>query len=322
MFKNGDGFEIKKTVKLLYDGNKIEKDLVFKEVNYETTKKMMLENHYSHKWNTSFGKINIGVFEKNKLYGIASFGNLMNPKSYKSVSSEFEQENLVELNRLWVDDELGKNTETTLLSASWKIIKRKYPNIKAVQSFADGRLGVGTIYKASSFKYYGYTKTMFYENKKDKKVYHNVPFDNTMRPDGMIKLNGMLIRNELDSFLVKTHRYIMPLYKDVKIDLPEKKYPIYEKGLEYVPIQIKEKTMARSFILSYVLEYDEYNDILDWAKLNKDIVLTSLENKSVKKICEIRKKVDVYNEIKKDFNVLFKNENNFNKKVSQLSLEI
>jgi hypothetical protein len=309
--------EIIKKVKLLYNDEPIEKTLSFKEVSYEIAKDMMLKNHYSHKWNTSFGKINIGVFENDILYGIASFGNLMNPKSFKNINKDFTQDNVIELNRLWVDDHLGKNTETILLSVSWKIIREKYPEIKAVQSFADGRLGVGTIYKASNFNYYGYTETLFYENVKTKEVFHNVPFDNTMRPDGMIKLNGMLIRNELKSFLVKTYKYIMPLYKNVKIDLEQLEYPKYDKGLEYVETNLKPNTMARSFILSYILDYNEYYDILDWAKKNKEIILSSLSNESIVKICEQRKKDELYNNLLKDFEIIFKKNNVDEKNILQ-----
>ena len=205
---------IRKTVKLIYGDDKVETKLLFREVPYETAKRMMLKNHYSHKWNANFGRINIGVYKDNELLGCASFGNLMNPKSYKSICGNFEKENVVELNRLWVDDCLGKNVETVLLGASWKIIKSDFRDVKAIQSFADGRLGVGTIYKASSFKYYGFAESIFFIDKETNITYHHVPFENTKRPDGMIKLNTLLIQNRLKSIKVKTYRYIFCLYKN------------------------------------------------------------------------------------------------------------
>lgn len=312
--------EIIRKVKLVYGDEKLEKTLTFKEVSYEITKKIMLEQHYSHKWNTSFGKINIGVFENDILYGIASFGNLMNPKSYKNINKDFTQDNVVELNRLWVDDYLGKNTETILLSASWKIIRNNYTHVKAVQSFADGRLGCGTIYKASNFKYYGYTKTLFYENTITKEVFHNVPFDNTMRPDGMIKLNSMFVRGELKPFFVKTYKYIMPLYKNVVIDFKEEKYPDYDIGLEYIDVDLKENTMARSFVLSYILDYKDYYDFLHWAKENKSVVFTSLKNESIIKICEQRNKINLYNQIIENPSILFSKNNVVSTDEKQMSI--
>ena len=57
---------------------------------------------------------------------------------------------------MWIDDTLGKNAESVLIAASLKLLRKADPNIVAVQSFADGRLGCGTIYKASNFRYYGF----------------------------------------------------------------------------------------------------------------------------------------------------------------------
>ena len=303
---------IEKKVKLVYNGEKVEKVLVFKEVDYETAKKMMLEKHYSHKWNTSFGKVNVGVFENDVLYGIASFGNLMNPKSYQKISKDFKQSNVIELNRLWVDDYLGGNVETTLLGASWKIMREKYPEIKVVQSFADGRLGVGTIYKASSFDYYGFSKTEFFENKITGKIYHNVPFDNTMRPDGMIKLNAMLVRGELKRFEVKTYRYIKKIQKNVTIDLEQKPYPEYEKSIKYLDDVYKNKTIARAFILSYLLDYDEYKDFVEWGKKNIDELVSVIENESLNKIAKSRGKVKKFEDFKKNIDLIFQNKNSSN----------
>jgi hypothetical protein len=214
--------------------SKINGELVMKEVEMEVAKKMIVENHYSHKWNTAFGKINIGVFKDERLLGVASFGNLMNPKSYKSISKDFNQNSIVELNRLWIDDELGMNSETILISSSFKIIKALYPEIKAIQSFADGRLGCGTIYKASNFKYYGYTESLFYEDVVTGETHHKVPMENTKRPTRMIDLNLKYTKGLLKPFKVKTYKYICPLYKKVKIDLKELPYPEYDKGLEYL----------------------------------------------------------------------------------------
>ena len=161
-------------------------NLLIKEIDYDVAKKMVVKNHYSHTWNTSFGKINFGIYRGDKLLGCAVYGNLMNPKSTKSITDDGE---IIELNRLWVDDVLGKNTETMFLSATFTIIKNKYPEIVLVQSFADGRLGVGTIYKASNFGYYGKTTSRFFDNGNE--TFHKVPLENTKRPKGFIPLGEL-----------------------------------------------------------------------------------------------------------------------------------
>lgn len=279
--------------------------LLIKEISYDLSKEIIVKNHYSHKWNTSFGKINIGIFKKEndqKCLGVASFGNLMNPKSYINLNKDFDKDSVVELNRLWIDDELGMNAETILLGASWKIIRNDYPNIKAVQSFADGRLGCGTIYKASNFNYYGYTKTLFYENIETLETQHKVPMENTKRPDGMIKLNAQFAQGLLKPFYVKTYKYIYPLYKNVKLDLKQQEYPKYDKGLEYIDdYSHNENLYFRSIILSYLLDYTNEFNILkkflfnnyDEYYINKKIK-ESLENKSIIEISKERKVVDKY----------------------------
>ena len=134
--------------------------LYIREIEYGVARDMIVTNHYSKKWNTAFGTINFGVFRDDTLLGCAVFGNLMNTKSYKNIT-DLGPKSVIELNRLWLSDDLQRNAETLMLSACFKILRKKYPYIKYVQSFADGRLGCGTIYKAANFGYYGYTFSSF-----------------------------------------------------------------------------------------------------------------------------------------------------------------
>lgn len=287
---------IERKVKLLYNGEKVEKTLIFKEVDYETAKEMIIANHYSHKWNTAFGKINIGVFINERLLGVASFGNLMNPKSYSKIGKDLQSNNVIELNRLWVDDELGKNTETTLLGACWKIMKSDYPEIKVIQSFADGRLGCGTIYKAASFKYYGFTESLFFENIETKETQHKVPMENTMRPDGMVKINSDMVIGKLVPFTVKTYRYIYLLDREIEISLKELPYPVYDKGINYIEnydVYSNTNTISRAFVLAKIFGYEkEFENIHNFIKTcNIEEVSKQVFSNGVKNVCEKRGKL-------------------------------
>lgn len=203
--------------------------LVFREVDRQTAKEMIVKNHYSHKWNDGpFGRINIGVFKDGRLLGVAAFGCLMHPNSCKSIAN-IEKNEIVELNRLWIDDKLGRNAETIMLGACWKILRADYPYIKLVQSFADGRLGCGTIYKAANFKYYGYHKTLFFHNEADDTTLHSAPTTNTRNPFAFLRVNKHYLDGNLKPFRVKTYRYIYPLQK-CEIYLKEYPYPEYSKG--------------------------------------------------------------------------------------------
>lgn len=228
--------------------------LVMHEIDFETAKDMIIKNHYSKKWNTSFGKINIGIFKEGRLLGAAVFGNLMNPNSYKNIT-DYGEGSVIELNRLWVDDELGMNTETIFISSSFKIIKQDYPDIRFVQSFADGRLGNGTIYRASNFRYFGYEETLFYEDKETGEVFHKVPLENTKRPLGMLSKNVRYLNGMLKPFKVKTYKYIYPLYKRDKIKLKELPYPEYDKGIIETNYKHSNSLIARLMVM-YSAIYD------------------------------------------------------------------
>src|SRR5690625_3299300 len=95
-------------------------NLTVQLVGKEDTRKMMVENHYAKKWNTAFGVVNVGVYSGDGLLGAASCGHPMNPSSWGSITS-LSPEHCLELNRLWIDDELGRNTETWLMARSWSI---------------------------------------------------------------------------------------------------------------------------------------------------------------------------------------------------------
>lgn len=162
----------------------------------------------------------------------------MNPQSFKNVA-DLEPGQVVELNRLWIDDRLGKNTETWLMAEAHKRLLRDTP-VRLVQSFADGRLGVGTIYQAANFGYYGYSTTRFHLNTSDGQTYHDTPFSNTSRA-GIYLRNAMHARGELETFTVNTYRYLKPLTRAAarRIKLKAKSYPKERKGVikhpDYIP---------------------------------------------------------------------------------------
>ncbi|MEX1427402.1 hypothetical protein [Enterococcus sp. GC40] len=233
--------------------------LVFREVDRRTAKEMIVKNHYSHKWNTPFGQVNIGVFKEERLLGVAVFGFMMNPNSYKSIAN-IDKNEIIELNRLWIDDELGHNAETIMLGACWKILRADYPHIKLVQSFADGRLGCGTIYKAANFKYYGYHKTLFFHNEADGTALHKVPLENTSSATGFLQRNKDYLDGNLKPFRVKTYRYIYPLQK-CEIYLKEQPYPEYDKGEIPVPDYRHSVSLLARLWIMYNANYEhDYAD--------------------------------------------------------------
>ena len=236
--------------------------LVFKEIPVDQAKEMCIKFHYAHKWNASFGKVNVGIFQlenPDKCLGVASFGNMMHPKSFNIIADNIKEDEILELNRLWIDDCLGRNAETMLLSASFKILKW-YGKIRIVQSFADGRLGCGTIYKASNFGYYGVSTSLFYKNIATGVIYFNTLFTNTTRPTRMVHCITEMCKGNVRAFNVNSFRYLYKIDKSVNIILKQEPYPEYSKGESYIDEQTmydsKVNEIFRGYILSHLIECD------------------------------------------------------------------
>lgn len=286
--------------------------LVVKEISKDLAKKIMVENHYAHKWNQPFGVINVGIFRENdeKCYGACVYGYMMNPNSFPNFG--VEKDEILELNRMWIDDELGHNAESILISNSFKIIKNKMPKIKLIQSFADGRLGCGTIYKATNFKYYGYSVATFYDDLKNNTIAKDTLLNDTRSLKTMIIENEKLLDGNLKFFKVKSYRYIYPLRKgSLKgIKFKEKEYPTYQKGKEYFDRPIKINELIRCYIGCFIYNIDK-NIELKFKKVLKDNKVTLKEvfeilnnNKTILNLIKKQNKNidDLKYAMKKEFN--------------------
>lgn len=167
-------------------------------------KELIIKNHYSHK-NVNTSTYYIGCYVNGKLQGVASLGVAMNPHPTCKLVEGTGLRNYLELNRLWISDEAGSNIETVFLKLCFRWLKQNVPEVKWIQSFADGRVGVGTIYQASNFLYCGYHLSKFWKDKETKEVFHNSILTRPTRK----KYHELQARiDKLESFTVKTYRYI------------------------------------------------------------------------------------------------------------------
>ena len=226
--------------------------LLIKSVPKEDAKRMIVENHYSHKWNEGgFGKHNFGIFradQPERCLGVAVYGYMKNPKA-KIFTHPNPDAWMCELNRMWIDDSLGHNAESVLIAASIRLLRRADPNIVAVQSFADGRLGCGTIYKAANFRYFGLHYTKFLRNRRTGEMIHEQIATNTTSPSAYLRANIAWLIGDWEVLQVKTYRYIYPLCKRFRFATAEKPYPQYDKGIDPVEwrrdtAKIKENIVA------------------------------------------------------------------------------
>ncbi len=133
---------------------------------------VIIRNHYSGKiFNGS--SIHFGIYNNDILIGVLQFGPALNHASGHKIIAGTTTEDYLELNRMWVDDCAFRNTESRAISYAIKIIKAIRPKIKWIQSFADERCGgLGIVYQAANFKYYGEHIAIFWEL--DGIMYHNI----------------------------------------------------------------------------------------------------------------------------------------------------
>ena len=199
-------------------------DFYIKEVDRKEANKIIVENHYSKKfYNATY--IHLGLFVDGIIKGVLQYGYAMNPASCGSVVEGTKQNEYLELNRMWIADNVGEYPESRAISYSLKYIRRKYPKIKWIQSFADERCGgFGIVYQACSFGYYGEHKSDFWEFKGE--IYHNSIITNNNRSTKET-LEKQGFKNEAVKTSLRQFRYIKFLdqREKKKCLLKEQPYP-------------------------------------------------------------------------------------------------
>jgi len=133
------------------------RDIIIRPIDSKSSRRIVQRHHYSGK-STQNSQIHLGVFYKDKLEGALQFGPSIDKRRMaKNLNVGFNE--VIELNRMALSDACPKNSESRSLGVSLRLIKKKYPHIKIVVSFADAcQCGDGTIYKASGFKLHSFKK--------------------------------------------------------------------------------------------------------------------------------------------------------------------
>jgi hypothetical protein len=92
------------------------------------------------------------VFLDGKCGGALQFGPSLDKRKIQGIVRDTAWNDFIELNRMALADWLPKNSESRAISVSMKLLRKHYPNLEWVVSFADGmQCGHGTIYQASGF---------------------------------------------------------------------------------------------------------------------------------------------------------------------------
>lgn len=131
---------------------------VVKEITKDQALSMIQKYHYSN----TLPKINkyfIGFYQDTELVGVVTLGYGTRPlHTIKRIFPSLDTKDYLEIGRMCMTEEMPRNSESQMLSALVKWIKRNLPDLKILFTWADGMLGkVGYVYQASNFIYAGFS---------------------------------------------------------------------------------------------------------------------------------------------------------------------
>ena len=127
------------------------KDIQVKPISSRSANVIIKDLHYSGKVAAN-SQLHLGVFLDGKCGGALQFGPSLDKRKMLGLVKGTKWNEFLELNRMALADWLPRNGESRVISVALRLIKKTYPWIKWVISFADAtQCGDGTIYRACGF---------------------------------------------------------------------------------------------------------------------------------------------------------------------------
>jgi len=134
------------------------KDIVLRPVPAKDAHRFVRRHHYSGT-SVQNSQLHLGIFLADRFVGVLQFGPSMDKRKLVGLVAGTGWNEFIELNRLAMVDDTPRNTESRALAVAMRIIRRQYPHLQWVVSFADAtQCGDGTIYRASGFVLTGIKK--------------------------------------------------------------------------------------------------------------------------------------------------------------------
>jgi len=127
------------------------KSIIVKPISSQDANRIIKQLHYSGKV-VNNSQLHLGVFYNGRCGGAMQFGPSLDKRKVIGLVGGTLWNEFLELNRLAFADWLPRNGESRCIAYAMRFIKKTYPWMKWVISFADGtQCGDGTIYRASGF---------------------------------------------------------------------------------------------------------------------------------------------------------------------------
>lgn len=127
------------------------KEIVVKPIAASVAAEFIVKNHYSGK-SVRNSQIHFGVFLDRRLEGVLQYGPSLDKRKVQGLVHDTPWDGFLELNRMAFTDYLPRNSESRAIGITLRLLRKKYPTLKWVISYADAcQCGDGTIYRASGF---------------------------------------------------------------------------------------------------------------------------------------------------------------------------
>lgn len=183
------------------------KDILVKPICRQDADRIVKACHYSGKV-VQNSQLHFGIFLNGKCGGAMQFGPSLDKRKIQGLVTGTSWNGFIELNRMAFADWLPRNSESRAIGVALRMIRKAYPHIEWVVSFADGtQCGDGTIYRASGFFLTGITKNMAMWQTQDGQIHSKVTFSKgghilktgkagyaTLREMGAKPLSGFQLR--------------------------------------------------------------------------------------------------------------------------------
>lgn len=127
------------------------KDITVKPIGAADAKRVVQAVHYSGK-TVNNSQLHLGVFLNDRLEGAMQFGPPLDKRKIQGLVEGTPWNGFLEINRMAFSEALPRNSESRALAVAFRLIRKHYPHVQWVVSFADGaQCGDGTIYRAAGF---------------------------------------------------------------------------------------------------------------------------------------------------------------------------
>jgi len=155
------------------------KDIHVAPISRADADRIVKRVHYSGKV-VQNSQLHLGVFLRGRLEGAMQFGPSLDKRKIQGLVEGTLWNGFIELNRMAFGEALPRNSESRAIAVAFRIIRKAYPHIEWVISFADGtQCGDGTIYRAAGFVLSGINKSMNLVRRADGVVVHKMTLESS-----------------------------------------------------------------------------------------------------------------------------------------------